>query len=102
MPEQNFYGFAPIFPIMRDEESKAYYGELFSKIEYMGEISLVAKLPFGAISVYLITIAHRQTTGILALHWAGRYLIHDLSNKKLKKRAKIFGSLAETLYFCTR
>ena len=31
-----FYGFAPIFPIMRDEESKAYYGELFSKIEYMG------------------------------------------------------------------
>lgn len=48
-----FYGFAPIFPIMRDEESKAYYGELFSKIEYMGEISLVAKLPFGAISVYL-------------------------------------------------
>lgn len=41
-----FYGFAPIFPIMRDEESKAYYGELFSKIEYMGEISLVAKLPF--------------------------------------------------------
>lgn len=47
------YGFAPIFPILRNEESQAYYGELFSRIEYMGELSLVVKLPFGSVSAYL-------------------------------------------------
>ncbi|CCY91499.1 MULTISPECIES: patatin-like phospholipase family protein [unclassified Phocaeicola] len=47
------YGFAPIFPIVCNEESKASYGKLFSRIEYMGELSLVVKLPFGAISAYL-------------------------------------------------
>ena len=47
------YGFAPIFPILRDENSQAYYGKLFSRIEYMGEISLVIKLSFGAISAYV-------------------------------------------------
>ena len=47
------YGFAPIFPILRDEHSQAYYGKLFSRIEYMGEFSLVIKLPFGAIGAYV-------------------------------------------------
>lgn len=47
------YGFAPIFPIVCNEDSKASYGKLFSRIEYMGELSLVVKLPFGAISAYL-------------------------------------------------
>lgn len=47
------YGFAPIFPIERDQSSNATYGNLFHRIEYMGELSLVVKLPFGAISAYL-------------------------------------------------
>ncbi len=47
------YGFAPIFPIERDQSSNATYGNLFHRIEYMGELSLVIKLPFGAISAYL-------------------------------------------------
>lgn len=48
-----FYGFAPIFPIEQDENHQAYYGDLFSRIEYMGEIALVIKLPFGAVSAYV-------------------------------------------------
>ena len=47
------YGFIPIFPIMKDEDNKAYYGKTFSKVEYMGQISLVIKLPFGAVSAYV-------------------------------------------------
>lgn len=47
-----FYGFLPIFPIKRNEMNKAYYGKAFSDFEYMGEISLVCRLPFGAISAY--------------------------------------------------
>ncbi len=47
-----FYGFCPIFPIRKDNLSKATYGKLFSKNEFMGQISLVVKLPFGAISLY--------------------------------------------------
>ncbi len=48
-----FYGFLPIFPIERNSINKAYYGKAFSKFEYMGEVSVVCQLPFGAISAYL-------------------------------------------------
>lgn len=47
------YGFAPIFPIMEDTSHKAYYGRIFSRFEYLGELSLVIRLPFGAISGYV-------------------------------------------------
>ena len=47
------YGFLPIFPIERSSLNKAYYGKLFSKFEYMGELSVVCQLPFGAISAYV-------------------------------------------------
>ena len=46
------YGFAPIFPI-REESNKASYGKVFSQFEYMGELDLVVKLPFGSICAYL-------------------------------------------------
>ena len=46
------YGFIPVFPIRRDKNNKAYYGDLFSKYEHISELSVVVKLPFGAISVY--------------------------------------------------
>ena len=48
-----FYGFMPIFPIERNALGKAYYGRAFSKLEYLGEISVVCQLPFGAISAYV-------------------------------------------------
>lgn len=47
------YGFAPIFPIERTSLNKAVYGQAFSKLEYMGELSLVCQLPFGNISAYV-------------------------------------------------
>ncbi len=48
-----FYGFMPIFPIEKNAINKAYYGKAFSRFEYLGEISLVCQLPFGAISAYV-------------------------------------------------
>ncbi|MBP1593319.1 MAG: patatin [Bacteroidetes bacterium] len=47
------YGFQPIKPIERSSINKALYGKSFSKFEYLGEISLVCRLPFGAISAYV-------------------------------------------------
>lgn len=47
------YCFAPIFPIEEDEQQKASYGKVFSRIEYMGQLSFVVRLPFGAISLYV-------------------------------------------------
>ena len=47
------YGFMPIFPILCNAQHQAYYGKAFSRLEYMGEVSLVYRLPFGAISAYL-------------------------------------------------
>ena len=48
-----FYGFMPIFPIERNSINKAYYGKAFSRFEYLGEVSVVYQLPFGAISAYV-------------------------------------------------
>ncbi len=47
------YGFMPIFPIKRNALNKAYYGKAFSRFEYLGEISVICQLPFGAISAYV-------------------------------------------------
>ena len=48
-----FYGFTPIFPIKKNALNKAYYGKAFSRFEYMGEVSVICHLPFGAISAYV-------------------------------------------------
>lgn len=48
-----FYGFVPIFPIKKNALNKAYYGKAFSCFEYIGEISVICQLPFGAISAYV-------------------------------------------------
>ena len=48
-----FYGFVPIFPIKKNALNKAYYGKAFSRFEYIGEISVICQLPFGAISTYV-------------------------------------------------
>lgn len=47
------YGFMPIFPIKRNLRNQAYYGSAFSKLEYMGEVSIVCRLPIGSISAYV-------------------------------------------------
>ena len=47
------YGFMPIFPIKKNALNKAYYGKAFSRFEYIGEISVICQLPFGAISAYV-------------------------------------------------
>lgn len=48
-----FYGFVPVYPIKCNESNEAYYGKTFSRFEYMGEVSLVCHLPFGAVSAYV-------------------------------------------------
>ena len=48
-----FYGFMPIFPIKRNDSNEAYYGKAFSEFQYMGEVSVVCRLPFGTIAAYL-------------------------------------------------
>lgn len=48
-----FYGFVPIFPIKKNALNKGYYGKAFSRFEYIGEISVICQLPFGAISAYV-------------------------------------------------
>lgn len=48
-----FYGFLPIFPIKQNEQNKAFYGKAFTHFEYMGEISLICRLPFGSIAAYI-------------------------------------------------
>lgn len=47
------YGFMPIFPIKKNALNKAYYGKAFSRFEYLGVISVICQLPFGAISAYV-------------------------------------------------
>lgn len=48
-----FYGFLPVYPIEKNSINKAVYGKVFSRFQYIGEISLVCHLPFGAISAYV-------------------------------------------------
>ncbi len=47
------YGFLPIFPILCNENNKAYYGKAFRGFEYMSDLSLVLKFPFCSLSAYL-------------------------------------------------
>ena len=53
VPRQNFMALCPFFRLKENALNKAYYGKAFSKFEYMGEISVVCQLPFGAISAYV-------------------------------------------------
>lgn len=48
-----FYGFLPVYPIKCDANNQAYYGHAFTNFEYMGEVSLVCRLPFASISAYV-------------------------------------------------
>lgn len=66
-----FYGFLPIYPIERNAINKAYYGKAFSKFEYLGEVSLVCQLPFGAISAFVnhYSSPHKEWNLGISLGW---------------------------------
>ncbi|MDL2323437.1 patatin-like phospholipase family protein [Bacteroidales bacterium OttesenSCG-928-A17] len=48
----DFHVFNPVFPIKRQKDNSAQYGNIFSKSAYMGEMSLVFQLPFMSISLF--------------------------------------------------
>lgn len=48
----DFHFFAHIFPFVREENNSVRYGDVFSKHAYMGELSVVARLPFMNISLF--------------------------------------------------
>ncbi|MDR0834681.1 MAG: patatin-like phospholipase family protein [Candidatus Symbiothrix sp.] len=47
------YAFVPIRPLVRLADNTAEYGDPLSKYAYMGEVSLVAQLPFMSISAFV-------------------------------------------------
>jgi NTE family protein len=48
----DFHGFLPVYPIRRGDNNQAYYSQLFTHPAYLGEISLVAQLPFMSVSLF--------------------------------------------------
>jgi NTE family protein len=48
----DFHAFLPIIPLERGMDDVAVNGKMFSRWEYMGEISFVARLPFMNISLF--------------------------------------------------
>jgi NTE family protein len=48
----DFYGFFPLYPVLKGENNSAFYGNLFASPAYMGEVSFVAQLPFMSVSLY--------------------------------------------------
>ena len=65
------YGFVPFFPIYCNETNKATYGKIFSKFEYMGDLALVVRLPFGSVSGYLnyYSSPNRNWNAGISLGW---------------------------------
>lgn len=47
------YGFFPIFSINKRDDGIAYYSKPFSRSEFIGESSVVLKLPFGQVSAFV-------------------------------------------------
>jgi NTE family protein len=48
-----FYIFQPLRSIKRDDNNRPYYGNLLTGFQHIEEVSLVYRLPFGAISAYV-------------------------------------------------
>jgi len=48
----DLHGFLPVYPIRPGENYNAYYGKLFTHPAYLGEITLVAQLPFMSLSLF--------------------------------------------------
>ena len=65
------YGFMPIFPILEDENHKAKYDKIFNRVEFIGDLALVVKLPFGSVSAYVnyYSSPHNNWNGGITLGW---------------------------------
>ena len=57
----DFDAFLPIYPIHRGEKNTAFYGKIFTKPAYLGEISLIAQLPFMSISLFANHYSHPKS-----------------------------------------
>jgi len=64
----DFHGFMPIWPVLRGENDVAVKGELFSKPAWLGEISLVARLPFLNISLFANHYSHPKNNWNVGLN----------------------------------
>jgi NTE family protein len=51
--QAELYVFLPIKPILANNDNMAFYGKPFSKCEYIGEVSVVWRLPFISASVFV-------------------------------------------------
>ena len=47
------YAFAPIYPILSNEEGKAYYGKPFTSLSHIEELSLVGRFSTFVVSAYI-------------------------------------------------
>lgn len=65
------YAFAPIRPILRNEDGKAYYGQPLSTITYLEELSIVGRISTFVISAYLNhnSSAPRSVSAGISLGW---------------------------------
>ena len=64
----DFHGFLPVRPIRRGENDNAYYSQLFTYPAYMGEISLVAQLPFMSISLFTNYLSYPKNNWNIGLN----------------------------------
>jgi len=64
----DFHGFVPIYPIRRGENDQAYYSKLLTHPAYLGEISLVAQLPFMSISVFTNYLSYPKNNWNIGLN----------------------------------
>lgn len=64
-----FYAFLPIRAIHEDANGKAYYGNRFKELHFLGEASVVYSLPWASLSIYgnYCTAPHSQWTFGLTL-----------------------------------
>ncbi len=65
------YAFAPIRPILRNEDGKAYYGQPLSTITHLEELSIVGRISTFVISAYLNhnSSAPRSVSAGISLGW---------------------------------
>jgi len=64
----DFHGFLPVYPLRRGENDKGYYSQLFTHPAYLGEINLVAQLPFMSISVFTNYLSYPKNNWNLGLN----------------------------------
>jgi len=64
----DFHGFLPVYPIRRGDDDKAYYSQLFTHPAYLGEISLVAQLPFMSISLFTNYLSYPKSNWNVGLN----------------------------------